>query len=295
MPKLQIFNAILLLHISILLSCSNQRTYGEDPQNGECIFMPAKQVSNDDFFNTEECISASDAYESNEEFTKTVETSDDKFKLIKIEHNSFADTEYYQLYSPNGNLRLIASGAQEACALTTAYRIDYNADGYVSNVSLLGNLEEDTDYSNEEEDFIETMKRCLYTSIQNNTGERYEIKRDENNEITSIGTIEIPYGYKAKYKIAEWGPFWTSDISGGELGFFVLLENQETDGSYLNYLYYDNKLIAELAYWKGTFIKARTYNSHGTLVAQYSDRDLDILSQTYSDYNTSSKWYIDKE
>lgn len=295
MSKSLFFSAILLLHISILLSCSNQRKYGEDPQNGECVFEPTRKGSNDDFFKSQGGILESNANESHEEFTKSVETSDDKFKLISIEHNTFAYTEYYQLYSPKGNLRLIASGAQEAGVVTTIYRIDYNVDGYVSNVSLLRHLEDDTDYSNNDDDFIEIMKRCLYISFQNNTGKNYEIKRDENNEISSIGTIEIPYGYKPKFKIAEWGPFWSSDLNGGMLGFFVLLESQNTDGSYLNYLYYDNKLIAELAYWKGTFIKARTYNSYGAFVSQYSDRDLDILFQTYFDYDMSSQWYVDKK
>lgn len=94
--------------------------------------------------------------------------------------------------------------------------------------------------------------------------------------------------------IKEWGAFWESDLDGGRLGFFVMVEkSREKNGSYVNYLYCNGKLIAELAYWKGVFIKARTYNREGVMVGMYADRSIDIMKQTYGDYWTTPMWYVD--
>lgn len=261
--------------IMLFVSCSksNDKRVVNDPKNGERIY---------------EC----SVNENNEEFSRISQTSSDGYKLISIQHNSPVQTELYQLYSPNGNLCLVASGAQEACALT-GYRLDYSSDGKVSKVCFLDTLDDD-DYRNLSDSTgnVEIFKEWLSSSLPSNQCQSFDIIRNEKNDVVKVGTIEVPDGFKAKYFLREWGPFWVSDLDGGCISFFVELESQDTNGSYVNYLYSDNKLIAEMAYWNGTFIKARTYNKHGAMVNQYS-RDIDIFDQTFYDYNETPKWYVD--
>lgn len=262
----------------IMFSCSKNESkfLKNDPTNAECILS----FDIDDY--------------DEEEFIKHSTVSDDGYTLTSIEHTTFAYTELYQLSSPNGNVCLIAAGAQEQCGLT-GYTIEYNSDGTVSCVNFVGDLDYD-DYgllSGTTKD-IEIMKKWLKTSSDSLNVQKFYFIRDKEKNITKIGDIEIPYNYKAKYYLSKWGPFWGSDISGGVLSFFIELQCQETDGSYVNYIYLNNRLLAELAYWKGTFIKARTYNKDGVMVEKYSDRDMDVIEQAYYDYNANTKWYVDE-
>lgn len=263
--------------LALFASCAQieSRIEGNDPNNAECIFIPSIVEQSDNFQIDTLC-------------------SADGYSLTTIEHQSFAFTEFYQLLSPNGNIRLVASGSSEACEIT-GYTIDYAPDGKVNSVNYIGALEDDnyhelTDNSKR----VEIIKDWLLKSSQNDRNVKYSILRDESGNINQVGAIEVPSDYKAKYFLREWGPFWSSDLDGGIICFFVLLESKETDGSYVNYLYCNNKLIAELAYWKGKFIKSRTYNRIGVMVSQSSDRDVDIFSKTFFDYCDTPKWYIDE-
>lgn len=231
-----------------------------------------------------------------QDFSETILKSNDGYKLLVTEHLSFADTEYYQLFSPDGNLCLVASGCQECCSLA-GYTVEYNSEGKEVAVNFIGTLD-DEEYQklnvDEKDSMVDVFKKWLKSSCQKQPIEEFKILRDKDNEVTSIGTIEVPWGYKAKYHLDQWGPFWTSDLSGGVISFFVTLECQQTEGSYVNYLYSNNKIIAELAYWKGTFIKARTYNRMGVMVKEYSDRDMNVLDQCFYDWSETPKWYVEK-
>ena len=222
-------------------------------------------------------------------------TSSDNYTLTIVEHTTHASSEFCLLRTPNGNLCLIASGAQESCALS-GYRIDYNPDGKVKCVSYLGYLDED-EYRklHGNNGNVEIMKRWLETSRHSDNSINFEIERDEEGNVAKVGNLEVPYGFTAKYYLSQWGPFWVSDIDGGCIGFFVELIDNDIEGSSVNYLYMDNHLIAEKAYWKGTFIKARTYNDMGCMVETYTDRNINLLDQTYYDFSDSSLWYVDEK
>jgi len=260
-----------------LLSCGHDKElWGNDPKGAERIYEGGITAETEGF----DLIEEKDA---------------DGSRCVSVEHHSFPASELYTLYSPNGNLRIIASGAQEQCGLD-GYRIDYDENGRVCNVLSLGGLE-DEEYGKLGDESVKVMKRWLQHSLKDEPAglDSTFIKRDRDGNITSMRGIDIPSDYRAKLIIKEWGPFWGSDIDGGHLGFFVMVEKiRDLDGSYVNYLYCDGKLIAELAYWKGVFIKARTYNRRGVMVNMYDDRDIDITEQTYNDYWHEPKWYIDQ-
>ena len=236
-----------------------------------------------------------DEAESGPDFLRSEFTSSDNYTLTIVEHTTHASSEFCLLRTPNGNLCLIASGAQEACGLS-GYRIDYNPDGKVKCVSYLGYLDEDEyrklDGNNGN---VEIMKRWLETSRHSDNSINFEIERDEEGNVAKVGNLEVPYGFTAKYYLSQWGPFWVSDIDGGCIGFFVELIDNDIEGSSVNYLYMDNHLIAEKAYWKGTFIKARTYNDMGCMVETYTDRNINLLDQTFYDFSGSSLWYVDEK
>lgn len=118
----------------------------------------------------------------------------------------------------------------------------------------------------------------------------YVIKRDADGNVLSVGNTDVPYGYSARYYISEWGPFWDSDIKGGDLGFFVMMESVDKVGDYVNYLYKEDKLVAELLYSNVFLQKARTYNRHGAMVQVYEHVDADFLTNAFYDYSTTSKW-----
>lgn len=274
--------ALLSCAVIIASSCGNEddgkALWGNDPKNADVIY---------------ECGITSET----EGFGIIEERDDDGSSCVRVEHHSFPESELYRLFSPNGNLRIIASGAQEQCGLD-GYRIDYDEKGRVCNVICLGELD-DEEYGKlgGEESSVKVMKRWLKHSLQEEPmgQDSLFVDRDQDGNITSMRNIDIPYNYRARLYIKEWGPFWGSDIEGGQLGFFVMVEKyQDLNGSYVNYLYCDGKLIAELAYWKGVFIKARTYNRRGVMVDMYTDRSIDVAEQAYDDFWSTPIWYVDK-
>lgn len=228
-----------------------------------------------------------------DEFNKHTITSEDGYCLTSILHTCSMYSDFYQLFTPNGNLKLIASGSQEACAIN-GYSIDYNEDGTVACVNYIGMLNDESYRSlSDSTSSVQIMKKWIKYSSDKQETTRFLICRNKEKEVTKVGNIDVPMGYKAKYFISEWGPFWSHDLDGGVISFFVKLESQEKDGSYVDYLYVNDKLLAELAYWNGKFIKARTYNNRGALVNQYNDRNMNILDQAFYDYYSSTKWYVD--
>ena len=274
-PKL--FAIFALCAMMLAAGCSGDPAGLVDPENAEQIFV------------------GNDEAESGPDFLRSEFTSSDNYTLTIVEHTTHASSEFCLLRTPNGNLCLIASGAQEACGLS-GYRIDYNSDGKVKCVSYLGRLDEDEyrklDGNNGN---VEIMKRWLETSRHSDNSINFEIERDEEGNVAKVGSLEVPYGFTAKYYLSQWGPFWVSDIDGGCIGFFVELIDNDIEGSSVNYLYMDNHLIAEKAYWKGTFIKARTYNDMGCMVETYTDRNINLLDQTLYDFTDSPRWYIDEK
>ena len=223
--------AIFALYCAMMLAagCSGEPAGLVDPENAEQIFV------------------GNDEAESGPDFLRSEFTSSDNYTLTIVEHTTHASSEFCLLRTPNGNLCLIASGAQEACGLS-GYRIDYNPDGKVKCVSYLGRLDEDEyrklDGNNGN---VEIMKRWLETSRHSDNSINFEIERDEEGNVAKVGNLEVPYGFTAKYYLSQWGPFWVSDIDGGCIGFFVELIDNDIEGSSVNYLYMDNHLIAEKA------------------------------------------------
>lgn len=199
---------------------------------------------------------------------------------------------YYSLYSPNGNLRLLASAYSEMGDID-GILVDYDSKGRVSKLSRiepLGDKGFETLYSKTLDKAYDVLKEWI--TRPNVATASYPIQRDSEGNITSVGTTEIRSGYKAKVYLKEWGPFWTSDIDGGIIGIFTLQKYMgDMSKSHVDYLYEGNSLIAELAYWKTTFIKARTYNRHGIMVKQYDDRDINVENQAFADSYVDPLWY----
>ena len=274
-PKL--FAIFALCAMMLAAGCSGDPAGLVDPENAEQIFV------------------GNDEAESGPDFLRSEFTSSDNYTLTIVEHTTHASSEFCLLRTPNGNLCLIASGAQESCALS-GYRIDYNSDGKVKCVSYLGRLDEDEYYKFDGNNGnVEIMKRWLETSRHSDNNINFEIERDEEGNVAKVGNLEVPYGFTAKYYLSQWGPFWVSDIDGGCISFFVELIDNNIEGSSVNYLYMDNHLIAEKAYWKGTFIKARTYNYMGCMVETYTDRNINLLDQTFYDFTDTPRWYINEK
>lgn len=264
------------LFSAIISSCSKCKTTAEynDPINAEHIYENS-------------------IHKFGDEFNKLTITSEDGYCLTSISHTCSMYSELYQLYTPNGNLKLIASGSQEACAIN-GYSVDYNEDGTVACVNYIGMLNDDSYRAlSDSTSSVQIMKKWIENSSEKQEAIRFLICRNQEKVVTKVGNIDVPSGYKAKYYLCEWGPFWSHDIDGGVISFFVKLECQEKDGSYVDYLYVNDNLLAELAYWNGKFIKARTYNNMGALVNQYNDRNMNILDQTFYDYYSVTKWYVD--
>ena len=274
-PKL--FAIFALCAMMLAAGCSGDPAGLVDPENAEQIFV------------------GNDEAESGPDFLRSEFTSSDNYTLTIVEHTTHASSEFCLLRTPNGNLCLIASGAQEACGLS-GYRIDYNPDGKVKCVSYLGRLDEDEYYKFDGNNGnVEIMKRWLETSRHSDNNINFEIERDEEGNVAKVGNLEVPYGFTAKYYLSQWGPFWVSDIDGGCIGFFVELIDNDIEGSSVNYLYMDNHLIDEKDYWKGTFIKARTYDHRGCMVETYTDRNINLLDQTFYDFTDTPRWYINEK
>ncbi len=270
----------------LVCSCTKQKS-------ASCDSLIESMWGNDPN-NTEEVYYQSPLDSVNEDFREVSYKNLDGSVTRNISTSTFVDTKFYRLYSPKGNLRLIVAGASEM-ADVYGYQISYNTKGVVDSISLLKplcDIVKDGISKLSPSSAHDLFKQWMQSpkSIQHN----YVVKRDSSDNVIAIGNVIIRDDYRAKFYIQEWGPFWTSDIRGGTLGIFVLQEYQgDKSGSYVNYLYQDDHLVAELAYWKGTFIKARTYNHYGCMVRQYNDRNIHIEDQAFEDWEEVPKWYVD--
>lgn len=276
---------IVAMLMAILSACTNhspanndsikESMWGNDPKNAEKVYsLPQKSA--------------------NQDFEIASYKNPDGSITYHISHSTFAMTEFYSLYSPAGNLRLMAAGASEM-ADVYAYLISYNPKGQIDSISVLKPLG-DMVADGMSKLTVKSAHDLFQQWIQNKNSIQYSypVLRDSIGKVVAIGNVAIRDNYKTKLYIKEWGPFWTSDISGGMLGIFVLQEYQgDKSGSYVNYLYQGDHLVAELAYWKGTFIKARTYNHNGSMVHQYNDRTINVEDQTFQDWEEETKWYVD--
>lgn len=276
---------IVAMLMAIFSACTNhspanndsikESMWGNDPKNAEKVYsLPQKSA--------------------NQDFEIASYKNPDGSITYHISHSTFAMTEFYSLYSPTGNLRLMAAGASEM-ADVYAYLISYNPKGQIDSISVLKPLG-DMVADGMSKLTVKSAHDLFQQWIQNKNSIQYSypVLRDSIGKVVAIGNVAIRDNYKTKLYIKEWGPFWTSDISGGMLGIFVLQEYQgDKSGSYVNYLYQGDHLVAELAYWKGTFIKARTYNHDGSMVHQYNDRNINVEDLTFQDWEEETKWYVD--
>ena len=220
-----------------------------------------------------------------ESFKVTEEQDSDGSRCVSIEHLTFAATMHYRLFDSSGALRIVAAGPQEQVGMN-GFRIDYDAAGRVSNIVDIGSLDGRID-EQEGGGSVAAMKSWLAESLEASPQKPDSlcVRRDEEGNIIEMEGIDIPRCYRARLMIKEWGPFWDSDLRGGNLQFFVLLEKyKNVEGSHVNYLYVNGQLLAELAYRNGMLMKVRTYNRYGSLVADYDDRSINIWEQIYYDY-----------
>lgn len=276
---------IVAMLMAIFSACTNhspanndsikESMWGNDPKNAEKVYsLPQKSA--------------------NQDFEIASYKNPDGSITYHISHSTFAMTEFYSLYSPAGNLRLLAAGPSEM-ADVYSYLISYNSKGQIDSISVLKPLG-DMVADGMSKLAVKSAHDLFQQWIQNKNSIQYSypVLRDSIGKVVAIGNVAIRDNYKTKLYIKEWGPFWTSDISGGMLGIFVLQEYQgDKSGSYVNYLYQGDHLVAELAYWKGTFIKARTYNHDGSMVHQYNDRNINVEDLTFQDWEEETKWYVD--
>lgn len=276
---------IVAMLMAIFSACTNhspanndsikESMWGNDSKNAEKVYsLPQKSA--------------------NQDFEIASYKNPDGSITYHISHSTFATTEFYSLYSPAGNLRLMAAGPSEM-ADVYSYLISYNSKGQIDSISVLKPLG-DMVADGMSKLTVKSAHDLFQQWIQNKNSIQYSypVLRDSIGKVVAIGNVAIRDNYKTKLYIKEWGPFWTSDISGGMLGIFVLQEYQgDKSGSYVNYLYQGDHLVAELAYWKGTFIKARTYNHDGSMVHQYNDRNINVEDLTFQDWEEETKWYVD--
>ena len=276
---------IVAMLMAIFSACTNhspanndsikESMWGNDPKNAEKVYsLPQKSA--------------------NQDFEIASYKNPDGSITYHISHSTFAMTEFYSLYSPAGNLRLMAAGPSEM-ADVYSYLISYNSKGQIDSISVLKPLG-DMVADGMSKLTVKSAHDLFQQWIQNKNSIQYSypVLRDSIGKVVAIGNVAIRDNYKTKLYIKEWGPFWTSDISGGMLGIFVLQEYQgDKSGSYVNYLYQGDHLVAELAYWKGTFIKARTYNHDGSMVHQYNDRNINVEDLTFQDWEEGTKGYGD--
>ena len=276
---------IVAMLMAIFSACTNhspanndsikESMWGNDPKNAEKVYsLPQKSA--------------------NQDFEIASYKNPDGSITYHISHSTFAMTEFYSLYSPAGNLRLMAAGPSEM-ADVYSYLISYNSKGQIDSISVLKPLG-DMVADGMSKLTVKSAHDLFQQWIQNKNSIQYSypVLRDSIGKVVAIGNVAIRDNYKTKLYIKEWGPFWTSDISGGILGIFVLQEYQgDKNGSYVNYLYQGDHLVAELAYWKGTFIKARTYNHDGSMVHQYNDMNINVEDLTFQDWEEETKWYVD--
>ena len=259
-----------LFALSIAIISCNAPSDGYDPKGAESIYDP-------------------DPLDA-ERYAVNYYTDASGFTCKTVEPLGLPQTYYCALYTPADNLKMVLSGCSE-CASINGYKIEYDKDGLVSSVTQVQGI----DVLEDEPHFSARLLRS-WAKDPTLEGERFVISRDEQGKITFVGDIDVPYDYTAHCFIREWGPFWYSDISGGDIGFFVLLEKDDKeDRSTVDYLYVDGILIAELAYWNGKFIKALYYNREGRFFGIDENRDADVLEEAHDIHDVVSQypWYLD--
>ena len=149
-------------------------------------------------------------------FTEVVQEDADGYRLQIIRHNSFAFTDLCKLYSPAGRMLLIASGCQE-CGSLGGYWIDYDSRGRVVKVCSTETCY-DLEFLNEKGgEAVRQIRRLLNDSKRAESEVRYDIVRDSTGTVVRIGNVSVPFGYKGRFYVKEWGPFWESDLRGGQM------------------------------------------------------------------------------
>ncbi len=262
---------LLLMCLGILVGCDAAFS-DYDPEGAETIYTPTSLSENEFMIN---------------------ESKDNAgYVAVSIEHMKYAFTDYYALWTPANNLRFILSGCSE-CGELKGYKIKYDKDGAISEVIKMF-CPGDVFIQLREKDITTRLK--TWAKDQSLEAEHYSIQRDEYGKVTSIGDVRAGNKQTIKYYISEWGPFWDNDVSGGVLGFFVwLIDNDKKGKSAVDYLYVDGHLIAELAYWDEVFIKALFYNREGLFYGITEDRQINILDEAFWIYDIygSYNWYSD--
>lgn len=226
-------------------------------------------------------------------------TDKEGYRLVFNEELYNCLPHYYALYTPANNLKLILACCSE-CGELSGYKVNYETDGSIREVVAI----EDVVFSEiEEEPFPERVTTRIlkkWVKDQDLEGVHYAISRDDSGIVTAIGDIDVPRGYSASYFITEWGEFWTSDIRGGKLGFFVQLKEDDKEGrSTVDYLYYDGRLVAEHAYWNGVPIKSLSYDRDGHFmgIKDESNGNGDVLWDVWENYNFKNPpaWYLNTD
>lgn len=230
-------------------------------------------------------------------------TDKDGFRSVYTVDLIMCKPVYYALYTPADNLKLILAGANQSGEIS-GYKIMYNADGSVGDIIFISGIDtfapESEWVENSEDGNIALLRSCMNDSDLE--GEHFTISRDESGKVTSVGSIDVPKGFTAKYWIDEFGGedvFWMDDIEGGCFAFFVQLTEDDKEGrSTVDYLYCNGRLAAELAYWNGTLIKALYYDEDGHFRGIKEERDADqVLLDIWRnyDYKNPLKWYLGTE
>lgn len=255
----------------IVLGCTASGGWGNDPADAERIYEPDPAAALTEY------------------------ADKGGVRLVYNEETYNCRPQYYALYTPSDNLKLILAGCSE-CGELTGYKINYDTDGSVRDVIAVHGIEFDQDPF-PGKDGIRILKKWMNdTALE---GDRFTIVRNESGDITAVGSIDVPYGYTAEYCIKEWGEFWTSDIRGGDLAFFVQLVQKEKEGrSTVDYLYCDGHLEAELAYWNGVLIKALYYDQGGHYQGIKEERDTDaVFWEVWKNhhFNEPLRWYLEPE
>jgi hypothetical protein len=267
---------------AILFSCSSSPSY--DPEGAEVLLEPSIYANDSDYYTPVHAFTDRDGYKS-----------------VGFESYGMCTPWYYTLYSPSGNLLMALSCASEDGELH-GYKMVYGPDGKVEDVIAMDDSiyedQKSLDPPSYEKGYTQVLRRWLSDPYFEVT--HFRIKRDSEGNPEKIGGVYVPHGYTAKYFISEWGPFWGDDIRGGRLAFMVLLEEQDKEGrSTVDYLYVDDHLVAEKAYWNGVFIKALYYDGQGHFDGIYEDRDADVFNEAFWHYigerTEDTPWYLDQQ
>lgn len=232
-------------------------------------------------------------YHQSEDFDVDTMFSDNGYYSIQVAAKPSRVACSKRLYAPDGKLLLIVGGCSESCNVC-GYAIKYNDGGKVSRIWYANGLKDLN-----RDDYI-----CLDDLSPDSLWQWYDalaakdadfhFEYNKNGRLCDIKEIYSPICDTIEVSIEECPMFWTSDLDGGTLRFYALYKDLNHSGSSVDYLYADGKLAAELAYWKGTFIKTRTYNRYGQMVKVYDDRSIDVKEHVFYDDFENVRWYVDK-